>query len=93
MLDNGHKTDILIMDGPRSHRIQIKTVEALGDDHEVINMWEGSFVKIVIYFARNSNWGYIAPAFKVKKRRINHETHLKFDTESRTSFLKAFHKI
>ena len=37
MLDHGHRTDILISDGPNYYRIQIKTVEAKGDNHVVLN--------------------------------------------------------
>ena len=33
ILDNGHKTDILISDGPNYHRIQVKTVEASGQQN------------------------------------------------------------
>jgi len=37
VLDNGHQTDILTSDGPNSHRIQVKTVEATGEYHELEN--------------------------------------------------------
>lgn len=93
ILDNGHQTDILISDGPNYYRIQIKTVEASGEDHVVENRWEDSNVDYVIYFARNSTWGYIADAFEEKKRPLNHPTHARFDHTSRTEFLKEFHKI
>ena len=90
ILDHGHQTDILISDGPNYYRIQIKTVEAKGDDHVVQNCWEGSHVNLVIYFARNSNWGFITPAFTEKKRHLNHEGHRKF-TQDRKEFLREFH--
>ncbi len=61
VLDNGHQTDILISDGPNYHRIQIKTVEASGEDHVIENRWKDSNVDVVVFFARNSTWGYIAP--------------------------------
>ena len=57
VLDHGHKTDILISDGPNYHRIQIKTVNAKGDEHTVPIQWKDSDVDIVVYFARNSTWG------------------------------------
>ena len=93
ILDNGHQTDVLISDGPNYYRIQIKTVEATGEEHVVENRWEDSNVNYVIYFARNSTWGYIAPAFSEKKRALNHSGHFRFESNSRTDFLKQLHKM
>lgn len=92
ILDNGHQTDILISDGPHYYRIQIKTVEAAGDSHVVENRWKESNVDVVVFFARNSNWGYVMPAFGENKRPLNHSGHEKF-TQSKKQFLKAFHKL
>lgn len=92
VLDNGHSTDILISDGPNYHRIQIKTVNASAEDQWVENKWENSNVDVVVYFARNSNWGYVVPAFATKKRKLNAQGHIKFE-DIRKDFLKAFHKI
>lgn len=92
ILDNGHQTDILISDGPNYYRIQVKTVAAKSDSHEVSNVWKDSNVDVVIYFARNSNWGVVAPAFKDDKRPLNHESHRKF-TQTKKEFLKEFHQI
>jgi hypothetical protein len=92
VLDNGHSTDILISDGPNYHRIQIKTVDAASEDQWVENKWKGSHVNVVIYFARNSNWGYAAPAFSTNREKLNAEGHIKF-TDSKNEFLKAFHKL
>lgn len=92
MLDHGHRTDILISDGPNYYRIQIKTVEAKGDDHVVLNCWKDSNVDLVIYFARNSSWGVITPAFPENKRRLNHESHHKFK-QNKNDFLREFHKF
>lgn len=92
ILDNGHQTDILISDGPNYHRIQVKTVEASGDSHVVENRWKDSNVDVVVCFARNSNWGYIMPAFAQNKRKLNSEGHQKFN-ENKNDFLKAFHKV
>ena len=87
MLDNGHQTDILISDGPNYHRIQIKTVEASGEDHVVENRWKDSNVDVVVFFARNSTWGYVMPASK-----LNSTGHQRFNT-TKNEFLKAFHKL
>lgn len=92
ILDHGHSTDILISDGPSYYRIQIKTVEAKGEDQIVENRWKDSNVDVVVYFARNSNWGYVMPAFSENKRKLNHEGHQRFQ-EDKNNFLKAFHKL
>jgi hypothetical protein len=91
VLDHGHQTDILISDGPNFHRIQIKTVAAKGDNHIVHKAWEDDcLVLVVVYFARNSNWGVIAPAFTEKTRRLNHEGHRRFE-QNKKEFLREFH--
>ena len=92
ILDNGHQTDILISDGPNYHRIQVKTVEAAGEDHELENRWKDSNVDVIIAFARNGNWGYVMPAFTQNKRNLNFKGHQKF-VQNKNEFLKAFHKI
>ncbi len=92
MLDNGHQTDLLISDGPNYFRIQVKTVEAKGEVHCVVNRWKESQVDVVIVFARNSTWGYVMPAFKVISRRLNFEGYERFE-QNKNSFLKAFHKL
>jgi hypothetical protein len=92
VLDNGHSTDILISDGPNYHRIQIKTVDAASEDQWVENKWKGSHVNVVIYFARNSSWGYVARAFSTNREKLNAEGHIKF-ADNKNEFLKAFHKI
>jgi hypothetical protein len=93
MVDNGHKTDILISDGPNYYRIQIKTVEAMGEDHTVRYLWgENSYVDIVVILARNSNWGYVLKAFDEPGRALNHNDHRRFQ-QGKNEFLKEFHKI
>ncbi len=84
VMDNGHKTDLLISDGIHFYRIQIKTFLA--------NKWAGSNIDFVICFARNSNWGYIMPAFESRRKRINAKGHVAFE-QNKNSFLKAFHSI
>ncbi len=92
VLDHGHQTDILISDGPNFFRIQVKTVDASGDDHVIENRWKDSNVDVVVFFARNSNWGYITPAFEENKRPLNHMSHRKF-VQGRKEFLKEFHQL
>ena len=92
ILDNGHQTDILISDGPNYHRIQVKTVEASGEEHLVDNRWKDSNVDVVVFFARNSTWGYVMPAFTENKRKLKSDGHQRFN-QSRKEFLKAFHKL
>ena len=92
IVDNGHKTDFLISDGPNFYRIQVKTIDAKSDDQYVENRWKGSNIDCVIYFARNSNWGYVIPAFTQNRRKLNSDGHVKF-SQTKKDFLKAFHKV
>ena len=92
ILDNGHQTDMLISDRPNFYRIQVKTIDAKSDDQYVLNKWKDSHVDCVIYFARNSNWGYVIPAFTSNRRKLNAEGHVKF-RQTKNEFLKAFHKV
>jgi len=92
VLDHGHQTDILISDGPNFFRIQVKTVDASAENHMIENRWKDSNVDIVIYFARNSNWGYVMHAFEENKRKLNHMSHRKF-VQERKEFLKEFHQL
>ncbi|MEJ2094334.1 MAG: hypothetical protein P8X93_03960, partial [Gammaproteobacteria bacterium] len=61
ILDNGHQTDILISDGPNYYRIQVKTIDAKSENQYIENKWKESNINYVIYFTRNSNWGYLVP--------------------------------
>jgi hypothetical protein len=92
VLDHGHQTDILISDGPNYHRIQVKTVAASSSKQKVENQWQDSNVNVVVFFARNSNWGYVAPAFIEKRKALNSDGHYRFQT-NKSSFLKAFHQL
>ncbi len=92
ILDNGHQTDILISDGPNYHRIQVKTLEASGEDHIIENRWKDSHVDVVVVFARNSTWGYVLPAFEQNTRKLNADGHIRFNG-TKNEFLKAFHKL
>ena len=92
VLDNGHQTDILISDGPNYYRIQVKTIDAKSEEQYVENKWKDSNVNCVIYFARNSNWGFVAPAFTQNSKKLNDDGHIKFE-QTKKEFLKAFHKV
>ena len=92
VLDHGHKTDVLISDGPNYYRIQVKTIAAKSEKHIVENQWENSNVDVVVFFARNSNWGYLTPAFTEKKKALNSRGHYRFQ-KNKNDFLKAFHKL
>ncbi len=92
ILDHGHQTDMVISDGPNFFRVQVKTVEAKGDDHWLQNSWKGSDVDIVVVFVRNSNWGTVGPAFSTNRRRLNHEDNRRYQID-RKDFLKEFHKL
>jgi len=91
-LDHGHKTDLLISDGPKFYRIQVKTFASKGKDYSVQNSWTNSLVDFLIFFARNGDWGVVAPAFEESSRRLLHETHRKF-RRTKNDFLKQFHQI
>lgn len=93
MLDNGHKTDILISDGAQYFRIQIKTFDAnKGVEHIVSNEWKEIKIDYIIYFARNGEWGFIAPAFSKSHIKLDDEKNKRFELK-RNSFLKAFHIV
>jgi len=92
VLDNGHQTDILISDGPNYFRVQVKTLEASGEDHEIENRWKESNVDVVVAFARNADWGYVMPAFTQNRKKLNSAGHQKF-RQSKKEFLRAFHKV
>ena len=92
ILDHAHSTDLLISDGPNYYRIQVKTIDGSSESRQIDNKWEDSNVDLVIVFSRNSNWGYILPAFEDARRKLNAEGHVRFQ-QTRTLFLKAFHVL
>ncbi|MGC7590214.1 hypothetical protein ACPWUF_07020 [Bisgaard Taxon 46] len=93
VLDNWHKTDVLISDGEQYIRIQIKTLSAgKGKKVKISNCWGDAPIDYVIYFAREGEWGYIMPAFKELARPLNHSEHRFFELK-RKDFLTAFHTI
>lgn len=92
MLDYGHKTDLLISDGPNFHRLQIKTFTSTRQNQHIQNCWQGSNVDLLVLFARNGDWGILAPAFKERSRKLLHDTHRKFK-RTRRDFLRHFHQM
>lgn len=93
ILDHGHRTDVLISDGEQYFRLQVKTVDgAKGKKQEVENRWQNCKIDFVIYFARNGEWGYIAPAFNEKKKMLNAPEHKGFLLK-KSEFLTAFHTV
>ena len=92
ILDDGHSTDILVSDGPNYYRIQVKTIDASREDRYFDNKWQGSNVDVVVVFARNSNWGYVLPAFTEKRKKLNAGGHQRFANNKR-EFLRAFHRV
>ena len=92
LLDDSHCTDLLVSDGPNYFRIQIKTIECQDESCLVANRWKKSAIDYVVFFAKNSNWGYICPAFPVKEKPLNHPDHKRFQ-QTRRDFLAAFHSL
>jgi len=91
-IDHGKKTDLVIADETNFYRIQVKTVESSDDSITVENKWEDAKIDYVIYFSRTAEWGYIAPAFSEKRKRLNSSDHIRFHNHP-VNFLKAFKKI
>jgi hypothetical protein len=92
LFDHGHHTDLLVSDGPKYYRIQVKTVEDGSDDFELVNRWGDSDVHYVAVFAKNSSWGIVFPAFAEKHRKLKDTGGQKFELKQR-SFMKAFHSL
>lgn len=94
VVDHGRKTDLVVSDGKCYYRLQIKTVDGKSESQEVENRWQGGDASIdyVIFIGRNANWGYVAPAFKEKRRILNSEGHIRFHQHQK-NFAKAFAQI
>ena len=90
LLDAAHAVDLIASDGPKSYRLQIKSLEAQEEDRLVPNLWKSRHIDYVIYFAQRSNWGYVCPAFATNQKRLNDPAHRKFEKTPK-SFLAAFH--
>jgi hypothetical protein len=92
IFDHGHQTDLLVSDGPRYFRVQVKTFEVGSEELVIDNKWKGSDVHYVAVFARNSSWGWIFPAFEQDKRKLKDVGGYKFQLKH-DSFMKAFHSL
>jgi len=78
--------------GPNYYRIQVKTIDAKSEGQYMENRWKESNVDCLIYFARNSNLGFVIPVFTQNRKKLNAEGHVKFE-QTKKDFLKAFHKV
>ena len=92
LVDHGKKTDFVVADDSDYYRIQIKTVEGDNENTLVENKWGEEQIDFVIYFCRTADWGYIAPAFQARKKRLDAEGHIRFHQHPK-NFLKAFAQI
>jgi len=90
LLDAAHAVDLIASDGPKSYRLQIKSLESQDEDRHVPNVWKGKHIDYVIYFAQRSNWGYVCPAFASNQKRLDDPAHKRF-LQNPQSFLAAFH--
>lgn len=92
LLDHGHKVDLLVSDGRFYFPIQVKAIESVSEHVEIHNKWKRSAVRLVIYFARNSNWGYVIPAFQTNRKWLDEAGGERFQ-QTKNSFLRAFHLV
>ena len=90
LLDAAHAVDLIASDGPKSYRLQIKSLESQDEGRSVLNMWKGRHIDFVIYFAQRSNWGYVCPAFNSNQMRLDDPSHRRFQSNPK-SCLTAFH--
>jgi len=90
LLDHGHKIDLLLSDGKEYYPIQVKAIESVDEHVAIDNKWKGSAVRLVVYFAKNSNWGYIIPAFDTNRKKLDSAGGERFQ-QTKNSFLRAFH--
>src|ERR1035441_8051584 len=77
LLDAAHAVDLIVSDGPKSYRIQIKSVESQDESCYVQNVWKGRHIDYVIYFAQRSNWGYVCPAFTTNRKKLDDPSHFR----------------
>ena len=68
MVDHGKKTDLVICDVGRYHRIQVKSVGTRDESTRVYNKWQGALVDYVIYCKRQIK-------HTAASRRSNGEDH------------------
>lgn len=91
-VDLGLKTDVQVSDGRILYRIQVKSLDSTDENILVENKWEDADIDFVVYFSKNADWGYIAPAFKEKRKQLKSSNHIRFHQHPKC-FLKAFSKV
>lgn len=94
MIDHGRKTDMVISDGTKFYRIQVKSLECSNESVVVENRWRNadSPIDYVIYFSKAAPWGYVAKAFKEARKPLNYKGHVRFNQNAK-HFIAAFKKI
>lgn len=92
LIDHGMKTDLLIADGQKHYRIQIKTLEANDENALVENKWGDANIDFVIYFSKKGNWGYITKPFKQRTKPLKSKGHIRFHQDPQP-FARAFAQI
>lgn len=90
-IDHDMKTDLLVGDGDKFYRIQIKTLASNDESYVVKNKWGDCKIDYVIYFSKTANWGYIAKPFEAKRKHVNDRSHIRFHQHAKP-FIKAFNQ-
>lgn len=90
--DHGHKTDLLVSNGPNFYRIQVKTLEKADCHQWVQNKWQGSGVDYVIYFVHHEGFGYVCRPFTASRMRLCKLSHVRFKANDE-DFCRAFETI
>jgi len=91
-IDHGKKTDLVVADDSNYYRIQVKSIQTNNESVIVENKWKSAKIDYVIYFSRVGEWGYITPAFKQRRIRLNSPGHIRFHKHPK-NFLKSFKRI
>nr|WP_315491070.1 group I intron-associated PD-(D/E)XK endonuclease [uncultured Rhodoferax sp.] len=91
-IDHGKKTDLVVADDSKFYRIQVKSLRSSNEDVVVENKWGAVKIDYVIYFSIEGEWGYVAPAFSGKHRKLKAAGHIRFE-KSAIDFLQAFEKV
>ncbi|UAA39920.1 hypothetical protein KIH87_06085 [Paraneptunicella aestuarii] len=91
LVDHGMKTDVVISDGVKFYRIQVKSVETSNEHSMVECQWNKVNIDYIIYFSRKEKWGYMTHSF-TGKRKLNHKAHIKFQ-QTPEHFAQAFNSL
>jgi hypothetical protein len=92
LIDHGMKTDLLIADGHKHYRVQIKSLESSDENTIVENKWGDAKIDFVIYFSKKGNWGYITKPFKQNTKPLKSAGHIRFH-KAQQPFARAFELI